>query len=319
VGKPQLNIGTWNNAPRTLNGAVDEINFIFGTAKYTEDFDVPTEPFEEIAQDLDPVAIIIADKQTCTKGETVTLSGSSSYCQDGEITSYSWSTGATTDTIEVTPSVSTVYSLTVIATNGNSDITSIEITVEEPPTPDNEIDLMKWLPEYWHPNKEMIEILDRDEEEYTTYKGEQAQVYTDAFIMQASEERISQWEHALELPPSGTLNARRIAVYNKLFSVTKLTEEIIRSYCASIYNGAECTVTLSNSIIHVKVMLAHSQQAIIDLSALADALETKRPLHIGLDMQRDYFTWSGVKTIFTTWTATNAEGTWLQVLLHIED
>lgn len=264
--------------------------------------------------EYDPVAMITADKKTILIGETIALSGINSYCINSSIISYLWSNGATTDTIEVTPEETTVYTLTVTAENGRSSIATLKINVKT-----GEIELMKYLPQYWHPNKEMIEILDRDEEEYTTYKGEQAQVYTDAFIMQASEERISQWEHALELPPSGTLNARRIAVYNKLFSVTKLTEEIIRSHCASIYDGAGCTVTLSNSIIHVEVKLKHSQQAMTDMSALADALETKRPLHIGLDVQRDYFTWSGVKTIFTTWTATKAEGTWQQVLLHIED
>ena len=78
-----------------------------------------------------PVASITTTKLSIQKGETVTLDGSNSKDKDGEIISYKWSTGETSKSIQVTPTKTTTYILTVTDDQGATGSKSITITVNE--------------------------------------------------------------------------------------------------------------------------------------------------------------------------------------------
>ena len=69
------------------------------------------------------------DCLTLCEGESTKLLATSA--ADG--LTYAWSTGATTAMIEVAPSATTTYTVTVTDENGCSDETSVEVTVTETP------------------------------------------------------------------------------------------------------------------------------------------------------------------------------------------
>ena len=91
--------------------------------------------------DIDEVEVVVNDIPTANAGDDAEI------CQGSTVTlaaeggsSYQWNTGATTQSIEVSPDTTTTYSVEVF-NNGCSDTDEIEVVVNETPTPNAGIDL----------------------------------------------------------------------------------------------------------------------------------------------------------------------------------
>ena len=78
---------------------------------------------------LPPVAKIESTGLTITQGQSLTLDASGSTDKDGKIVSYKWNTGATTDSITVSPASDTTYYVTVTDDKGATDTASVNVTV----------------------------------------------------------------------------------------------------------------------------------------------------------------------------------------------
>ena len=89
--------------------------------------------------------------------------------------------------------------------------------------------MMDYLPEYWHVSPEMQAILEGDGLEVDRFLNVIASIYTDSFILTASESRIKEWEQDLKIVPTGTLEQRRLYVLSKLRGQGKLNEAKIKS------------------------------------------------------------------------------------------
>lgn len=264
-----------------------------------------------IVVEYDPVALISADKKTCLCGEKITLSGCNSYCQGSEITSYLWSTGDTTDTIEVKPEDTTIYTLTVTALNGRSSVASVKIDVVT-----GEIELMKYLPQYWHENAEMQQI-QKKTLNYLLFNLQYSSniITTEAFIGTANNERLSEWERDLGIIPAETIEERRENILAFFKRKGKLNEQIIKEMVDYRYTGATCDVSIENSAIKIIIYPAHEED--VNFDKIYNDLYWKKPAHLGFGYSRYYCTWGDIKDNFNTWNDVKNKGSWNSIKLYL--
>ena len=180
--------------------------------------------------------------------------------------------------------------------------------------------MMGYLPPYWHENAEMQQIMQTDGAEVTTLNTQAKCIYTDAFIMQASESRISEWEKWLGLPPEGTLDDRRRKILSYFQTIVKLNENVIKSLASMLYRGARVKVRFLDSEIQIEFIPLPENYLDTDASLLAEQIEPKRPLHIGLSITRYQCMWGDIDRSFPSWGQAKAlRPTWYDIKLHIPD
>ena len=180
-------------------------------------------------------------------------------------------------------------------------------------------EMMDYLPQYWQDIEEMKYILHSQGIEFESLTEEVKNILNDAYILTASEKRISQWEKRLKLPPTGTLDERRMAVLRYIAMNSKLSGTLIKSLVASAYNNARAKVDFKDSTINVIVVpLPEHFLDELDFSILEDQLELRKPCHIGLHVERGYSKWGDVKDTIRTWgDVKNDFKNWEGVYLYI--
>lgn len=241
-----------------------------------------------------PIVIINVSKTEINIGESVTIDASNSYCDGAEITSYLWSTGETTPMITVSPTVTTTYSVTVTASNGASSVGDVLIVVKF-----GEIDLMHYLPIYWHPNSEMIQIQKKSLNflMYNLYENSNI-ITTEAYISTSHDARLSEWEWDLEIEKADDIETRRENILAFFHGKGKLNEEKIKSI-VYFYYGTNCDVSIKDSNIHILIYPLNEND--IDYSKVERDLYKKKPAHLGIWCDRYYYTWGEVKADYTDW------------------
>lgn len=164
--------------------------------------------------------------------------------------------------------------------------------------------MMSYLPQYWHDYEEMQQILKNQGLELDELDDESEFVLTDAFIMTMSERRIAEWESWLGLPPTGTLEDRRLAILSYFAVIAKLTRESIQSLVSQLYQGARAIVRFKDSIIKITIKpLPEHDTEEINFDLLAAQLEKRKPCHIGFNLDRYISTWNEINLGFATWGA----------------
>lgn len=261
----------------------------------------------------EPVAKIEADKTTCVCGEKVTLSACNSYCQGSQIIAYEWNTGDTLDTIEVEPAVTTVYSLRVTAANGLSSTASVLIKVET-----GEIELMKYLPDYWHENAEMIQI-QKKSLNYLVYDvNENSEIITtEAFVNTANDARLKEWEKDLAIAKAETIDERRANVLEFFKRKGKLTESVIKEVVSFYYEVKYTGVEIKDSTI--KVTVYPVDESVTNFNKVLSILNSKKPAHLGLTVSRWYCSWNDIKENFKTWEEVKNYGSWDEIKNYLPE
>ncbi|PYE81698.1 putative secreted protein (Por secretion system target) [Winogradskyella epiphytica] len=90
---------------------------------------------ENGCQSTAEVTVIVVDELVANAGQDVSVCvGESAILTASGGTGYVWNTGETTASIEVTPEVTTTYTVTVTDDYGNSDSDEVTVTVDSPPT-----------------------------------------------------------------------------------------------------------------------------------------------------------------------------------------
>ena len=178
--------------------------------------------------------------------------------------------------------------------------------------------MMNYLPRFWHPNLEMIEILKTVGIELDKLVTAYKIIYTDAFILTASEKRIKEWERDLQIQPTGTLEQRRLFVLSKLRGSGKLNEPKIKSIVSAFTDGGGAIVTFANSTINIKVLPPNNGEVFL-FPDIIRTISPRKPAHLGLVVERFYSTWGDIKDQFTSWQDLNDSKTdWKAVKNHIE-
>lgn len=185
---------------------------------------------------------------------------------------------------------------------------------------DNGEKMMGYLPPYWHENKEMQQILNTAGAEMALENEAAVSIYRDAFIMQANEERIAEWEQWLKLPPVGTLDERRRKILSYFQVFVKLNEGVIKTLAATLYRGARARVRFIDSTIKIVVIPLPENYLDTETALLVQQLEPKKPCHIGLSASRFTCVWDDINRSFVTWGQVLAKRPkWRDVKLHIPD
>ena len=180
--------------------------------------------------------------------------------------------------------------------------------------------MMGYLPPYWHESAEMKQILKTEGVEIDTLNERIKSIYFDAFIMTASEARISEWEKWLKLPPAGTLDERRRKVLSYFQVFVKLNEGAIKTLVAVLYRDARAKVSFKDGEIKIIIIPMPENYLDTDTDLLVKQLETKKPCHIGVSASRFQCTWGDINREFKTWAeAKSKRPTWRDIMLHVPD
>lgn len=181
--------------------------------------------------------------------------------------------------------------------------------------------MKNYLPLYWHEYDDMMTYLKALGADIDMLDKEKDFIITDAFIMQMSEPRIEEWEKWLDLPPNGTLYDRRLAILAYFAVISKMTRESIQTLVYTLYNEARSEVTFKNSTIKIviKPLPNHSGDE-LDFNRLLSQLNSRKPCHISLTVQRWFNTWGDIKANFSSWQDLKNKCTsWQEVYNYIPD
>lgn len=177
------------------------------------------------------------------------------------------------------------------------------------------------LPYFWHEYPEMTELQKALGIELTDADKQREYILQDAFIMSMGESRIQEWEKWLDLPPTGTLEDRRLAILGYFAVISKLTRESIQTLTASLYNGARAIVKFKDSTIYITIKpLPENAFNEIDFNLILTQLKRRKPCHISLYTDRYIGSWGEVKSGLNTWqNVKNTCGIWDNVYLYIRE
>lgn len=178
--------------------------------------------------------------------------------------------------------------------------------------------MMDYLPPYWHISPEMQKVLESDGLEVDRFLNAITSIYTDAFILTAGESRIKEWEQDLKIIPTGTLEQRRLFVLSKLRGQGKLNEAKIKAIVKT-FTGGDSIVTFedSDSTIYVKVLPPNNGETYL-FPDVERSIRPRKPVHLGLVVERYYSTWGDIKDGFSSWAnLANAKPDWKAVYNHI--
>ena len=174
-------------------------------------------------------------------------------------------------------------------------------------------DLMKYVPHVYRKFDEFKAIMGAGDMELDFLYPAIDSIFTDSIIMYCSEERLSEWEKALGIIPTGTLTERRYYVKAFLRGAGKLSEAKIKSIVEA-FTGSDSKVTFIavDSLIHVKVMHPANGE-VFRFPDVERALQPLIPAHLGLSVTRNYSTWGDIKNNFADWSAVMQFTDWNEV------
>lgn len=179
------------------------------------------------------------------------------------------------------------------------------------------IDLMKYLPQYYQENAEMIEIQRKSlGAEAYALSVDIPFIFIQGFISTADASRLAEWEHDLGIVAANTIEQRRENILAFFRRKGKLDEQTIKNIVALYYDNSECTVVIEESTIKITVYPSHEEYVTFD-KIMAD-LNVKKPAHLGCIVAgRYYCTWGDIKNDFNSWEEVKNKGSWKSVKLHL--
>lgn len=162
-------------------------------------------------------------------------------------------------------------------------------------------DLMRYVPHVYRKFDEFKPIMEAGDLELDLLYPAIESIFTDSIIMYCSEERLSEWEKALGIIPSGTVEERRYFLKAFMRGTGKLNEAKIKSIVEA-FTGGEAIVTFieKDSLIDVKVMPPNNGE-VFRFPDVERALKPLIPAHLQLSVTRFYSTWGDIKNNFADW------------------
>ena len=139
-------------------------------------------------------------------------------------------------------------------------------------------------------------------------------LFFEEFIMTCSEERLSEWEKALDIIPTGTVEERRYFLKAFLRGGGKLNTERIKAIVEA-FTGGDVIVSFlkDDSTILVKVLPPNNGEA-FRFPDVERAVSPLVPAHLGLIVERHYSTWGDISECFADWEAVAQLEDWEAVM-----
>lgn len=175
--------------------------------------------------------------------------------------------------------------------------------------------LIEYLPEFLREVMEFKALFETEDYEVDILYPSIESIFAEVIIMYCSEERLSQWEEALNIIPKGTVDERRYYVKSVLRGSGKLNEEKIKSI-VDAFTGGEAIVTFGSSVITVKILPPNNGE-VYRFPDVERALKPLVPAHLGLSVLRYYSTWADIKKNYADWNAVSQAEDWKEIRNYI--
>lgn len=177
--------------------------------------------------------------------------------------------------------------------------------------------IKQYLPGTLKPFLDINELCETEDVEFGIMYPNVGSLFSAATIQYCSEERLEEWERALKIQPSGTVEQRKMYMLATLRGQGKLTESKI-SNIVNAFTGGDAITTLVDSNLVVKVLPPNNGEIFL-FPDVERALSALIPAHLGLSVIRFYSTWDDIKTSFATWNDVAALPDWDAVKNYIQN
>ena len=158
-----------------------------------------------------------------------------------------------------------------------------------------------YYPEVIRAIKEFQAIIDGEYPEFENLDANRESVVNNAYLMTMDESRLAQWEKILNLVPipGCTVEDRRDSVIASIRSQSKLNSKVIDAIVTS-FTGGIAESWIIDSVLYVKIYPpAYNKTYIFD--NVENAIRTKVPAHLDVNIYRKYATWGEIKSYAKTW------------------
>lgn len=182
---------------------------------------------------------------------------------------------------------------------------------EEPedsePQPEDSLDLMQYLPDYYRGVTEMEALQDSVGREILTLRLGAAVVLAQAYV-EAATQSLGRWEAELGLSsdPSKSAESRREIIKAKRRGAGTTTPQMIERV-ASAFTGGEVKVEEAPGEYSFVVRFVGTLGIPPNMAGLIQILDEIKPAHLAYEFAYTYTFWNSLKTI--NWNTAGA-GTW---------
>ena len=143
-------------------------------------------------------------------------------------------------------------------------------------------------------------------------------VLNDAWLLTMGEDRVSEWEKILGISPldNSTVDDRRDTIIARIRGQGKLNTALISSI-VNAFTGGSAKSWVENSVLYVSITPPPNNKQ-YKFDNVKQEIEKKIPVHLGLEISRNYFTWNDINNTYSTWDdMKTALPTWEDVYLFI--
>lgn len=172
------------------------------------------------------------------------------------------------------------------------------------------IDLMQYLPKYWHSIKEMIMLQQSLGKEVGILNCKLKDLFNQCFIETATW-GLELWERelGLEINLNRSYEHRREIIKAKLRGTATTTKQMIENVASAFSNG-EVKVIEHNDRYYFEIKFIGTKGIPSNMQGLKNVLNEIKPAHLGIEYTYTYTVWKDVKQF--TWGALKQK-TWDEV------
>lgn len=143
-------------------------------------------------------------------------------------------------------------------------------------------------------------------------------VLSNAYLTTMSETRIAQWEAVLGIRPieGSSIEDRRDTIIARVRGQGKLNSTLINTI-VNTFTGGTANSWIKDGVLYVEITPPSTSKS-YRFENVEQELRNKVPAHLGLQVNRNYYTWEETKNKCATWGDVNSSfDKWEDVLLFI--
>lgn len=204
----------------------------------------------------------------------------------------------------------------------NSDDPRIDLSLSVMDNISNDINLLKYLPEFMQEILELKEIMSAENIVFNIFSSELEYFLDQMFLDSASPDTVLRLENFLGIKGEGTLSQRKSYILALIKKGDKLSEKSIKTIVNTI-TGSKAIVTfytindvnspkLGHAVLLVQVLSPDNNKD-YKYEDIQRALQPLVPAHIELIVMRYFATWGNVKDNYSDWSAVARAHNWKEI------